>query len=661
VGLLALALVLACRTAPPPTYAGTSIVITARVSSLRARIGRVTASADAMGPIALHPSGVDEFHGVIALGAGPHIVSIEAFDDAGIRRGATTVSVTSARDSPALLDATVRPVATIGTATRRQVSIDALISPRSSVVQGERLLLEGRTVGESTELQLSWSADPPGCGTFSPPSGLSTEWSAMVPGPCTVTLTAATAQPRESRAITVIVRSHGRFYEYPLMVAPNGRLVVDQHGAPFLIKGETAWLALANLTETEQEQYLSDRSAKGFNVVEVMLINHNYTASPNPVPPANRAGEQPFFKPGDFSTPNDAYFDRALAFVRRAASHGVVVLLAPSYLGFDGGAEGWWRELNSPVNTRAVCGEFGRYLGAKFKASKNLIWLAGGDFAPPSGSEGEARQWEILDGIRAAGASQLWTGHWNLGHRGGISTDEPRFREAMALNGVYQYSKTYRYTGRAYQTWPRRPVFLLESTYEHEHSVGEDQPFRKAWWWTMLSGGTGVLWSNTFLWMSEAARGQYRLSYGDVDGAVSSWTAELDSAGTFEALHLHAFFEGLPWHRLLPIAIASDITGLVTSWLWWGQKRIASAATREGDVFVVYVPPSGDGSRSFTVDLSALRGPGRARWYDPSAGTWITVAGTLPASRGVRLDTPGANASGANDWALVVEASPRSD
>ena len=36
---------------------------------------------------------------------------------------------------------------------------------------------------------------------------------------------------------------------------------------------------------------------------------------------------------------------------------GWAVLLAPNYLGFDGGPEGWWETLNATTNTREVCGD----------------------------------------------------------------------------------------------------------------------------------------------------------------------------------------------------------------------------------------------------------------------------------------------------------------
>ena len=156
--------------------------------------------------------------------------------------------------------------------------------------------------------------------------------------------------------------------------------------------------------------------------------------------------------------------------------------------------------------------------------------------------------------------------------------------------------------------------------------------------------------------MCETARSTYRVEYGEVDHAVSSWPDELESRGTFQALHLHAFFEGLPWPRLVPAGPASGLRSLVSSWQWWGERRIVAAATREGDLLVAYVPPTGSGSRSFALDLSRMRGLGRGRWYDPSTGGWVPVAGLLPKSAGVVVETPGANGAGANDWALVVEA-----
>jgi hypothetical protein len=594
-----------------------------------------------------------EFFGELAVKPGSHTLLLRELDSGGELLGTRAIEVPSAPGAPALVDAAMPSG---GGASPPLMPM--LLAGHGAVAMGESVRLQAQAAAGT---KIFWAESPPGCGQFSDATAAATAWTASAPGSCTVTVRAVAGGRTERRNLSLAVRSVGRSYEYPLRIAPGGRYLIDQRGTPFLIKGESAWLALVNLTAEEQERYLADRGAKGFNLVEVMLVNHDYTTGPNPAPPANRLGEQPFLHRGDFATPNDAYFDRAAAFVDRAAAHGIVVLIPPNYLGFDGGREGWWAELTSPANTREVCAAFGRYLGNRFKEKKNLLWLAGGDYAPAPGSEGEARHLEILRGIQAAGALQPWTGHWNLAHQGGISTDQAAFREAMALNGVYQYASPYRYAARAYDVAPPRPVYLLESTYEHEHPARDTQPFRKAWWWTLLSGGTGAIWGNTFLWMAESARATYQVEYGEVDHAVSSWTAELDSPGTREMLHLQTLFDALPWQRLLPSGPSSGWPGpLVTSGRGWrGLEHIAAAATPEGDLLVAYIPPTGRRSRRFGLDLTRMRRIVRARWYDPTSGAWLPLERNPGPGDEARFETPGRNAAGANDWVLVLESPDR--
>src|SRR5581483_5385903 len=610
---VAIALAASCNNAPAHPYPGSAISIEARVAAAGG-VSRITATGDGRQTLLLRRGPSNEFFGELAVPPGAHTIALRAIDAKGNALASTTVETVSARGPPALLDATI-PVDPGAPAPL----LSSVTAAKNTAVAGQNVLLQAQAAAGA---KLAWAAEPPGCARFADAAAASTFVTAAGAGTCAIAVVATSGGRSERRTLSLAVRRSDRSYEYPLRVAPGGRYLIDQRGTPFLIKGEAAWLALVNLTPAEQEHYLSDRSAKGFNLVEVMLVNHDYTSAPSPTPPANRAGEQPFVRPGDFATPNDAYFDRAAAFVDRAAAHGIAVLVAPNYLGFGGGQEGWWQELTSPGNTREVCARFGRYLGARFKDKKNLIWLAGGDYAPPPGSEGEARHREIVQGIRAAGASQPWTGHWNFDHRGGISTDEVALRDVIALNGVYQYAMPYRSTQRAYDSAPPRPVFLLESTYEHEHPSGNTQPFRKAWWWTMLSGGTGTISGNLFVWMAESARGTYQGEYGDTDHAVSARAAELDSPGTLDMLDLHALFEALPWHRLGPSGPASGSPRpLVTSGQGWrGLEHIAASATPEGDLVVAYVPPTGTASRRFELDLSRMRGGGRARWYDPTSG-----------------------------------------
>src|SRR5262249_9203943 len=54
---------------------------------------------------------------------------------------------------------------------------------------------------------------------------------------------------------------------YPLKVGPNGRYLVDQSGAPFLIAGDAPQSLIVNLSPADADSYFADRAAHGFNTV----------------------------------------------------------------------------------------------------------------------------------------------------------------------------------------------------------------------------------------------------------------------------------------------------------------------------------------------------------------------------------------------------------
>src|SRR6266850_856729 len=98
---------------------------------------------------------------------------------------------------------------------------------------------------------------------------------------------------------------------FPLTVGPTGRYLVDQAGVPFLIMGDSPWSMIAALNNDQVNKYLQDRSQKGFNTLIVELTEHEslYPRGDSAgVSPANYYGQSPFLTPGDFSTPNEAYF-----------------------------------------------------------------------------------------------------------------------------------------------------------------------------------------------------------------------------------------------------------------------------------------------------------------------------------------------------------------
>ena len=62
--------------------------------------------------------------------------------------------------------------------------------------------------------------------------------------------------------------SHG-----PLVVSQNHRFLQHKDGTPFFWLADTGWLLFRQLTREEAERYLEDRQAKGFTVIQVMLLH----------------------------------------------------------------------------------------------------------------------------------------------------------------------------------------------------------------------------------------------------------------------------------------------------------------------------------------------------------------------------------------------------
>src|SRR4051812_28865294 len=59
----------------------------------------------------------------------------------------------------------------------------------------------------------------------------------------------------------------------PLKISPNGRYFMTPDGKPFFWLGDTGWLLFSKLTREETIRYLDDRKAKGFNVIQVMVVH----------------------------------------------------------------------------------------------------------------------------------------------------------------------------------------------------------------------------------------------------------------------------------------------------------------------------------------------------------------------------------------------------
>jgi len=92
--------------------------------------------------------------------------------------------------------------------------------------------------------------------------------------------------------------------------------------------------------------------------------------------PHNAYGEAPFTILGDYVRPNEITSHTSIGCLRRAAEKGFLVLLTPSYMGYQGGNQGWYQQMRANGFSRLHA--YGRYLGMRYHQLPNIIWMHGG-------------------------------------------------------------------------------------------------------------------------------------------------------------------------------------------------------------------------------------------------------------------------------------------
>jgi hypothetical protein len=415
---------------------------------------------------------------------------------------------------------------------------------------------------------------------------------------------------------------------FPLRVSHTKRYLTDAHGRPFLVVGDTAWSLVVQLTPDEAKLYLDDRQRRGFNAILVNLLEHKFCSQA----PRTRAGVAPFEKPGDFASPNPAYFDFAEQVVREAGARGIVVFLCPAYLGYDGGDEGWFREIRA--GGRKALYDYGRFIGERFRDHHNIIWTIGGDFTPP-----EDDLWTVdavAEGIRLGGSRQIMTGHGRPGHS---AVDAFPKRDWLTVNATYSYDAAlYRPLQADYRRRPAWPFVLLESTYENEHDARPEQIRRQAYW-AILCGACGQFLGNNPIWHFDGP---------GLFPAPVTWQKALDGTGSRDMARLRSAFAERAWHRLIPAATVAQIDGK-------DADEVTVAITPNGTLGMAYIASAGTDKRTATIPIGACTRARSAQWFNPASGQYVSCPATDLSRPTATFIMPGDNGTGTNDWLLVWE------
>ena len=412
---------------------------------------------------------------------------------------------------------------------------------------------------------------------------------------------------------------------YPLRLSQTGTFIVDQNNKPYFINGDAGWELIMQVSNSDADLYLENRRAKGFNAVIMELIEHQFASNA----PSNFYGDRPFLTPGDFSTPNEAYFAHADWVINDAASKGQLVLLAPLYLGFGCGSEGWCAEVKN--SSLATIHNWGRYVGRRYAAFPNIVWVVGGDVDPVAAGVAD-KVLEFVAGLQETDNTHLMTAH----NVRGQSAVAPAWTNAswISLNDVYTDSLTYTASIAEFNRTLARPFFLIESYYENEHS-STPLSLRSQAYWTVLSGLAGHLFGNCPIWSLGFA-----VSFCSPSNLT--WQSQLDSAGSTTVALVGRLFNSRAFYALVPDQNHQVMTAGYQS----GTTYAAAARTNDGSTVIAFVPTQ----RTITIDMTKIAGTSAtAWWYNTRTGA-STLVGNFPTT-GPQSFTP----PDANDWVLVAD------
>ncbi len=436
-------------------------------------------------------------------------------------------------------------------------------------------------------------------------------------------------------------------------VALNGERTafIDQHGQPCFACGDAPQYLLEQLSKADIELYLSDRAARGINLIWLIAADRVYQTKP----PYNLAGDAPFGSADfiDFNEPYWAYLDHVM---QRCQAYGITALLMPLFVGLKD-TQGYLESLKrSDLEVMEV---FGKFLGNRYRKYPNLIWLLGGD-ADPNDAQAYARLDRLAVAIKAADPDHLMTLEASYvletGARvpgeGYSSVDAHMIafglvRSWLDINWIYQpLEHVVSGSKRGYAQG--LPCLLGEDFYELEHSTTAAEQ-RAEGYGSVLSGcRLGRLFGNGAIWPFNSPNAS-----NEVNAGPPTWQSQLGSAGTVGQQLLAKLFRSRSFHQLMP-----DTSNAVM--VVGADDGSVCARTADGKTIIAYLPSAptywrelmGRGD-SVTIDMSKINdeaGHANCNWYHPGTGS-VTSIGNV-ANAGLRSFT----SPDADDWVLVIDS-----
>jgi Protein of unknown function (DUF4038)/Putative collagen-binding domain of a collagenase len=433
-----------------------------------------------------------------------------------------------------------------------------------------------------------------------------------------------------------------------LKVSPNNRYLVSQDGKPFFYLGDTAWTLFKRLKREEADEYLKNRVAKGFTVIQAYVLRG--------LEIKNVYGDLTLID-RDPTKLNEAFFKNVDYIVNKANDLGLAMGLVVTY-----GEHVRQTRSNEQVFNTSNAFAFGKILGSRYK-DNCVIWLLGGDRGP----EQDMEVWRAMGkGLKEGSQGTQLVSYHGHGPRPGFAGYSSSFwfhsEDWLDFNMIQSGHRwgvpNYEFITHDYDLRPIKPTIDMEARYEN-HPDGQNaarrmdaHQQREAAYWAMLAGAAGHGYGNNNIWQfydeqRMPAPNDQSFPFAALRGTMH-WRKALDFEGAYDMGVMRKLFELRPWYRMVPDQ------SVIAMGQGEGENRIQAARAEDGSFLIAY---STFGNR-IGVHMDKLSGTKiKAYWYDPREGTWTSIG--QYSNTGVREFVPPSSGDH-NDWVLVLEDMGRS-
>ena len=448
----------------------------------------------------------------------------------------------------------------------------------------------------------------------------------------------------------------------------NSHYLSFQDGKPFFWLADTGWEMLHRLNRTEIETYFKNRKAKGFNVIQTVLISEfihsdKLTNYYNDCIFRNENPETPLITPGNNAENAEEYdyWDHVDFAVKTADSKGLYLALLPSW--------GEWvtpRTDKALFNTKDQAYNYGWFFGNRYRNSPNIIWMLGGDRQPderPNGLElWRAMAEGIADGTnnvkkmdgKADYSTALMTHHsFNSSSKWFHNDEWIDFHTWGSYHAEVNNTRSYLATITDWNLHNPKPTLNSEPNYEghginyaiDDNGIFTSTDVRMAAYWSVFSGAAGFTYGAQPIWQF-TDQTRKKLS----SETFQNWQEAMDLPGASQVGLLKKLMESYPMNELIPDQ------SLITA--GQGECGSYSCAIRGKSHIFVYIPT---GNKT-TIKMGIISGEKvKASWFDPRTGQ-TTVIGEFKNSVEESFEVPGMSKelawlrSGRGcDWVLILE------